>query len=242
MCGRFSVDCRVRQVKDHFDVPEVDDPDILVGRFNVAPSQPVPAVRPAAAWHGDTRPSAVGGWGHGRELVAMTWGFIPSWAKEPKVEFSNINARDDKVEESRVYRNAFKKRRCILTATGFYEWAPAQSTKGPKVPWLFRLMDGAPFGFAAIWERWEPKGEGEPVESTALLTTSPNALVEPVHGRMPAILRVEDYAEWLDPGTPAGRLRELLGPYPAEEMEGWPVSPYVNSPHNQGERCIRPAG
>ena len=240
MCGRYTVDAHPDAVRVRFEVPETTLLDLLDGRYNVAPTQTVPAIRPAAASFGDGSPTAVGGWGHGRELVALAWGFIPSWSKSSKVDFSNINARDDKIEESRVYKPAFRKRRCILPATGFYEWAPGQGVKGPKVPWHFRLADGELFGFAGIWERWTPKDRGEPIESCALMTTSPNVLVEPIHGRMPAILRPEHYAEWLDPETPTARLRDLLAPYPAGDMEAWPVSPYVNSPLHQGERCLRP--
>lgn len=177
----------------------------------MAPSQAVPVIRDG--------------------LAMMKWGLIPAWSKEPKASFSNINARRETVDKSAAFRSAFKHRRCLMPADGFFEWSPGS----PKVPHYFQLAEGGPFAFAGIWERW-----GEALETCALITTDANRVVGPVHARMPAILRPSDYARWLDPGTEPEELRLMLGPYDGP-MTDTPVGPYVNSPRNQGERCVKPA-
>jgi putative SOS response-associated peptidase YedK len=140
------------------------------------------------------------------------------------------------VAEKPSFRDAFRKRRCLIPATGFYE---RQATAGGKQPFHFRLLDGRPFAFAGLWERWE-KG-GEPVETCAILTTEANAVVRPVHERMPVILRPEDFAAWLDARRPPAELHALLRPYPAEEMEARAVSRRVNDPRHEGADCLSSA-
>src|SRR5207237_844513 len=127
-------------------------------------------------------------------VKVLKWGFVPSWSKEPKVGFSNINARAETVATSNAYRGSFRSRRCLMPADGFYEWAPGP----PKVPHHFRLKGGGPFAFAGLWDRWD---KGEPLETCALITTTANAVVGRSHGRMPVILTREDYETWLDPGA-----------------------------------------
>ena len=222
MCGRYTLKADREVIAEHFDLPEV--PEILP-RYNIAPSQTVPVVR------------LVDGPSSGRALALLRWGLVPHWSAEPKVSFSNINARAETVAKSPAFRPAFHSRRCLMVATGFYEWSTAGT--GGKQPYYFRMRDGAPFAFAGLWERWD-KGD-DPFESCALITTTPNELVVPVHNRMPAILRPEDYARWLDPGTPAPDLLSLLVAYPVDAMVARPVGRWVNDPKHDDPRCVEPA-
>jgi putative SOS response-associated peptidase YedK len=139
------------------------------------------------------------------------------------------------VAEKPAFRSAFKSHRCLIPATGFFEW---QATAGAKhkQPYHIRMRDGNPFAFAGLWERWQR--DGEPVETCAILTTTANELVRPVHDRMPVILAPADFSAWLDPRTPADQLHALLRPYPTEAMEAVPVGRYVNSPRNEGPQCL----
>jgi putative SOS response-associated peptidase YedK len=138
------------------------------------------------------------------------------------------------VAEKSAFRSAFKARRCLVASSGFYEWAVEGKH---KQPYHFRLKDGRPFAFAGLWERWHGEDDA-PVETCTIITTEANELVRPVHERMPAILAPGDFTTWLDPRTPAGQLHGLLRPYPAGDMAADPASPYVNSPRNQGPRCL----
>lgn len=218
MCGRYTLKKKPEQVAEHFHLPEIPD---LGPRYNIAPSQEVAAIK------GDL------------SFVTLKWGFIPRWSKEPKASFSNINAKRETVASSRAYGDAFRKRRCLLPADGFFEWQPSpEGTKGPKTPYHFHLKDDGLFAFAGIWERWE---HGEPFESCALLTTEANGVVNPVHGRMPVILLKEDYGRWLDPKATPDALMALLGPLPADLMEGYAVSTAVNRPAYDGVKCVEPS-
>ena len=147
-----------------------------------------------------------------------------------------INARAETVTEKPAYRNAFKYRRCLLPADGFYEW---QKRKGGKQPYYIAFADRRPFAFAGLWERWQG-GDGSVIESCTILTTTPNELVQPLHNRMPVILDPADYADWLAPTTPAVHLLRLLRPYPPADMVVYPVSPRVNSPSYDAPDCIQP--
>src|SRR5262245_35107324 len=181
MCGRFTLATSRAQLADLFRL--AGGPELPL-RYNIAPTQPVPVVRAA---------------GDGRALALARWGLIPRWATDPAIGNRLINARSETVAEKPSFRDAFRKRRCLIPATGFYEWA---KTAGGKQPYHFRLLDGRPFAFAGLWERWD-RG-GEPVESCTILTTAANAVVRPVHERMPVILPAEAFAAWLDNrGVPA---------------------------------------
>ena len=195
-------------------------------RFNVAPTQPVAVVR-CPSGESD------------RELAWLRWGLIPSWAKDPSVGNRMINARAETAAEKPSYRVAFRRRRCLVVADGFYEW---QRTGGRKQPYFIRMRDDRPFGFAGLWESWEGPEEG-PVESCTLLTTGPNALVAPIHNRMPVILSDRDYDRWLAPAIQEPEtVTSLLCPFPAEPMEAFAVSTHVNSPSRDDARCIEPVG
>jgi putative SOS response-associated peptidase YedK len=217
MCGRFLLMTSGRDIAEHFDL--ADTPE-LFPRYNIAPTQPVLAVRAAGA---------------GREGALLRWGLVPSWARDTKQ--APINARAETAADKPTFRHAMRKRRCLIPADGFYEWL---ALEGRKQPYCFRQVDGRPFAFAGLWERWEgPEG---PVESCAILTTEANELVRPVHDRMPVILPERHWATWLDAGLQgAGELVPLLRPYPADAMRAYPVGPLVNNPRNDGPECLAPA-
>lgn len=219
MCGRFTQRKPAKVIEEHFGVvvPETQP------SFNIAPTQNVLAIRAE---------------GDGRDATWLKWGLVPSWAKDPSMGARLINARAETVTEKPSFREAFKKRRCIIPADGFYEW---QRREGRKQPYFFRMRDDRPFGFAGLWERWEGEG-GEVLDSCTILTTEANEVLRPVHDRMPVILHPEEYSLWLEAHErERAMLRELLRPYPADEMVCYPVSPLVNSPSNRGAELIAEA-
>jgi putative SOS response-associated peptidase YedK len=170
-----------------------------------------------------------------RQLAMLQWGLIPSWAADPRIGFRCINARAETVATKPAFRAAFRKRRCLIPTTGFYEWQ--KKGKG-KQPFLFRMRDRQPFAFAALWDRWA-KGDGR--EMCAILTTKANDLVRPLHDRMPVILPLAFHDDWLEPPQDAAEwLQAALRPYPAQEMEAVPVSTWVNNARHEGPKCIQP--
>ena len=218
MCGRFAQRSPAKKISKQFKVEEVPP---LVARYNVAPTQSVLVVR---------EPDE-------REAVFLKWGLVPRWAKDPAIGNRLINARAETVTEKPSFRDAFSRRRCLVPMEGFYEWARRGDSKRP---FYFHMRDGEPFAVAGLWEVWE--GDGDPLATCTLLTTSANELLAGYHGRMPVILRPEDYDLWLDAGVrSAERLLPLLRPYPREEMTTYAVSPMVNSPSNDSPRCVEPA-
>src|SRR5262245_22466549 len=219
MCGRYALATSRQQRADLFRL--AGGPE-LPRRYNGAPTQPVPVVRAA---------------GDSRALALARGGLIPHWATDPDIGNRLINARSETVAEKPSFRDAFRKRRCRIPATGFYE---RLATAGGKQPFHFRLLDSRPFAFAGLWERWD-KGE-ETIESCTLLTTAANAVVHPVHERLPVILRPEDLAAWLEPLGRLAGLQAPLRPYPAEDMEARAVSRRVNNPRHEGADCLAPAG
>jgi putative SOS response-associated peptidase YedK len=174
--------------------------------------------------------------GTARECVALRWGLVPSWADDPAVGNRLINARAETVASKPSFRAAFRQRRCLVPADGFYEW---QKQAGKKQPFYIHLRGGGPFAFAGLWERWQ--GADEPIESFTIVTTEANELVRSLHERMPVILPREAYKHWLDPAyAKLEELQALLRPYPAEEMAAFPVSTRVNSPRVDDAACIVP--
>ena len=233
MCGRFTLTSPVDQIASLFGVDEL--PEEVHARYNIAPTQPVLALRRGEGGEG------------AREAVMLRWGLVPFWAKDRKIGNRLINARSETVHEKNAFKGAFAKRRCLIAADGFYEWRKEEgpSKKGKKQPYRIRRADGAPFAFAGLWERWSPKGAeggegGEVVESCTILTTAPNALVAPLHDRMPVILAQEEFELWLDAQAGREELRPLMDPFPGDEMEAYPVSTQVNSPGNEEPGCIAP--
>ena len=197
-------------------------------RFNVAPSQDVAVVRAND---------------DGRTLSMLRWGLIPAWANDPTIGYKLINARSETAAEKPSFRSAFRHRRCLIPADGFYEWQRRGKT---RQPWLFGLRDGAPLIFAGLWERWTvPEGAaltgslaerspGDAVETCTILTIAANETVAPVHGRMPVVLPPDAWGAWL-----AGE--EIpLAPHPADHMTAHPVSTHVNRPANDDPRCVEP--
>ncbi len=221
MCGRFTLTADLNAVQEAF--PWMYVPEGLQPRYNIAPTQPVAVV----ANDGKNR------------LDYFTWGLVPSWAKDPEIGSRMINARAETLAEKPSFRNAFRRRRCLVLADGFYEWRASADSKR-KTPMYIQLASGKPFAFAGLWEVWNGP-DGSQILSCTIITTSPNALMEPIHNRMPVILPPEAYPLWLLPGEqdPA-RLASLLAPYPAEGMHAYPVSTLVNSPANDLPACIAP--
>lgn len=222
MCGRFTLRVSPEQIAGLFSIEQMPP----VGpRYNIAPTQPVLAIR---ASHG----------GNGREATYLNWGLIPSWATDPSIGSRMINARSETAAEKPSFRAAFKYKRCIIPADGFYEW---QKIAGGKQPQLIGLKDGGVFGMAGLWEYWER--EGSVIESCTILTTEPNDLLAPIHNRMPVILHPEDYDEWLDrTSQKAEPLLHLMRAFPAELMAYTPVSTLVNNPRNEDPVCVVPIG
>jgi putative SOS response-associated peptidase YedK len=218
MCGRFAFYSPHEAVTRLFGVaaaPEVEP------RYNIAPTQFVAAVREA---------------GGPRELAMLYWGLVPSWAKEKAIGARMINARAETLVEKPSFRTAFRRRRCLVLADGYYEWQRAGAVKQPH---FIAFEDGAPFGMAGLWERWRDPATGEPLESCCIVTTAPAPAVAHVHDRMPAIIPPDAYAEWLDPGNDAtDRLARLLGPCPAPGLRARPVSRRVNDARNQGADLV----
>ena len=208
-------------------------PRQLEPRFNIAPTQMVPIVRDVPG-----RPLQIMRETDGtRELVTAHWGLIPAWARDAAIGSKMINARAESVAEKPAFRAAFRARRCIVPASGFYEWRRRGS--GPKQPYLIRRKDGAPMGFAGLWESWTDPQTGEVTTTCTIITCAPNALMAELHDRMPVILDPAEYGAWLDPAQ--GGL-ELLRPCPEDWLEAMPVSTRVNSPRNDDASIIQPAG
>jgi putative SOS response-associated peptidase YedK len=194
-------------------------------RFNVAPTQNVAVVRLDSKQQG-------------RELPHLRWGLIPSWADDPSIGSRMINARAETVAEKPAFRHAFKAKRCLVVADGFYEW---QRMDGRKQPYFIHLKDDRPFAFAGLWERWT-KGD-ELIESCTIITTGANELMQPIHDRMPVVIPKSAYDIWLDPTIKdPERLQPLLAPYPSDEMVAYTVSTLVNSPKNDVEACVQRVG
>jgi putative SOS response-associated peptidase YedK len=220
MCGRFALFSYMRQLMEEFGIEE-PDPEEPGERFNVSPSQ---------------RVLAVVNDGSGNRFAHFKWGFIPHWAKGDKPRYM-INARAETVAEKPSFRSAFKARRCLIIADGFYEWHRSGKVKAPM---YIHDASGRPWGFAGIYEVWTSP-DGEEVPTCAIITTEANEVMAKVHHRMPAIIPPEDRESWLDPDiSDPEALLPLLRPYDVGEMEIVPVSNDVNSARNQGPDLIRP--
>lgn len=222
MCGRYTQTAPLDQLVARFGIEEPDFE--LAPRYNLAPSQaaPVVGVHP-------NRPET-------RSLRLMRWGLVPRRVRAAVGGL--INARAETVAHRPAFRGLLPRRRCLVLADGFYEW---RRDGRSRTPMRFTLKGGQPFAFAGLWDRWLHQPDGAPLHSFTIITTRPNDVLAPVHGRMPAMLLPEDEAEWLDPEvTEPGALLRLLRPYPAERMEGTCVSRAVNSPLNDSPECIAP--
>lgn len=218
MCGRFTLSQPAAAIASAFQLEEIPN---LEPRYNIAPTQLVPTILQTEQGK--------------RQLQMLRWGLIPAWAKDASMGTRLINARAETVNEKPSFRSAFRQRRCLVVADGFYEW---QHQAGKKQPFYFRLQNEQPFAFAGLWERWKSPDE-EIIESCTILTTEANELLRPIHERMPVILNPDDYNLWLDPTVQKSeKLQQLLHPYPTEAMTSYAVSTKVNNPNNNTPDCI----
>ena len=222
MCGRFTLATNPAEYAE--DLGEAVFPEQCQPRYNIAPSQPVLAVS------NDSRSKA----------GFFVWGLIPSWAKDPTIGNRLINARGETLGEKPAFRGAYKYKRCIIPADGFYEWKALPGAK-VKVPHYIRLKSHKPFALAGLWDQWDSP-DGSTLRTCTIVTTEANTLMAPIHNRMPVILAPETIAEWLDaePRSPQS-LNGLVRPYAAEAMESYAVSTLVNSPANDRVECITAA-
>ncbi len=225
MCGRFTLRTPLKQVADAFDL----EPTLLAdgvewpARFNIAPTQDVAVVKQRG--------------NEGRELSWLHWGLIPAWAEDPAIGNRMINARSETLATKPAYRDAFRRRRCLVVADGFYEW---KQQSRPKQPYHIHLADDGPFAFAGLWAHWQ-RGDLV-IESCTIVTTAANELLRPLHERMPVILDRADYARWLDPQCQDREpLEALLTAYPADRMALRAVSTAVNSTRHDSPQCLAPA-
>lgn len=224
MCGRFTNALTWAELVSLYRLtdPPADRAPNLQPRYNVCPTQDVPIVR--------ALPDG------GRQLATLRWGLVPFWAKDTRIGYSTINARAETVASKPAFRDAFKHRRCIVPASGFYEWKVGP---GGKQPLYITRRDGAPLSFAGLWERWKDRESGQDLESCSIIVTSANELLRPIHDRMPVILDSADFPLWLgEEEAGPGHLQALLRQYPAELIRFWPVSKAVNNPSSQGADLI----
>lgn len=221
MCGRFTLSSKGDEVALLFDLQDIPQ---LPLRYNIAPTQETAVVRVEKP-------------GEPRRLDLLRWGLIPYWAKEASIGNRMINARAESVADKPAYRWSFRKQRCLIPTTGFYEWKKAGKL---KQPYLIRRKDAQPFAFAGLWSRWQDPERG-PLETFTILTTDANELIRPLHDRMPVIVGREDFDLWLDPALEdREKLEPLLKPFDPQQMETFPVSRAVNSPANDVADCIEP--
>jgi putative SOS response-associated peptidase YedK len=230
MCGRYTLKATAEDLTQRFDVPIAEANQFEKPRFNVAPGQFNPVITNDGSNH----------------LELMKWGLVPSWSKEPKMAFSTINARSETLLEKPTYRKPFRTQRCLIPATGFYEWHESESNvkRPPKTPYYFYLKDGKEedviFSFAGLYDIWRNK-EGEELRSYTLVNTAANSLMERIHPRMPVILPREAEKIWLDPDIKdETTLYQLLTPYSADMMEMYQISTAVNTVSNDNAGLIAP--
>jgi putative SOS response-associated peptidase YedK len=222
MCGRFTQTQSGVAIAQAFQLAAVPT---LVPRYNIAPSQPVGVIVQTqenlqSQWH------------------LLQWGLVPFWAKDPSLGARMINARAETIAEKPAFRAAFRYRRGLVPADGFYEWQVQTSKR--KQPFYMQLGDRQPFAFASLWESWQA-ADGSVLETCTIITTAANELMQPIHDRMPVILHLNDYAQWLDPTqTATAKLQPLLKPYPSNQMVAYPVSTVVNRATYDDPACIVP--
>lgn len=216
MCGRYTLRHDIQVIAQEFHVAPSLQP---VPRYNIAPTQEVVSV----LQNGDAH------------LELLRWGLIPSWAKEESIGSKMINARAETLAEKPSFKRLLRSRRCLVPADGFYEWKKERSG---KIPMYITLKDGGPFAFAGLWDLWRDP-DGRQIRTCTLITTEPNAVVAPIHDRMPVILQPEARDMWLDNAIQDEHaLLPLLSPYPAEAMTARAVSRLVNNPKSEGAELI----
>jgi putative SOS response-associated peptidase YedK len=222
MCGRFTLTATVDQLIDRFDIEFFLQEEEYNPSYNVAPSQSVLAVINDGAR---------------KRMGFLRWGLIPPWAKDMSIGYKMINARAETLIDKPSFRNAYKKKRCLIVADSFYEWKRIDSKT--KIPMRIKLKSNELFSMAGLWENWKSP-DGKSIYSCSVITTSPNELVQDIHDRMPVILKPEDEKYWLDPSiTDTTKLNPLLKPLDHGLMEAYEVSPLVNSPKNNSIELIQ---
>ena len=219
MCGRFTLSLNLEGLEERFDFKAKEISH--ASRYNIAPSQGVLSVINDGEKHAEL----------------LKWGLIPSWSKDAAIGNRMINARAETVAEKPSFRSAFKKKRCLILADGYYEWKKGGKT---KTPFYIRFKSHEPFGFAGLWEMWEDPS-GESIRTCTIITTTPNDIMESIHQRMPVILPREAESTWLDSAIQDPKeLTPLLSSYPSESMEAYAISTMVNSPKNDTPDIITP--
>lgn len=225
MCGRYGRRADKQRIAEWMQAHDTNvfDDSYFSPSYNVAPTDMQPVVRL------DRETGE-------HELTVMRWGLVPFWSKDAKVGFSTINAKAETITTSPAFREAMKSRRCLVPADWFYEWQKIDAKT--KQPYAIALQNGDPFAFAGLWDRWKDKTTGEAMVTYTIITTDPNELMEPLHNRMPVILRPQDYQRWLKPGEPTHPPVDLLRPYDAVEMKAWKVSARVGNVRNNDPECV----
>ena len=227
MCGRYGRRADKQRIAEWFHAQNTNvfDETSFAPSFNVCPQSFQPIVR-LSLETGE------------RELTVMRWGLIPFWSKDGKADFSTINAKAESIATSPAYREAWKRRRCLVPAEWFYEWQ--KTGEKTKQPFAIGMKDGGMFAFAGLWETWTDKATGRRLETYTIVTTDPNELTEKIHTRMPVIIPQRDYDRWMAPTDAAHLPVDLLRPYPAEEMKAWKVGNAVGNTRNNGPELVEP--
>lgn len=219
MCGRYALSATAAELIEHFKLLACPEFGL---RFNIAPQSMIPVIR--------QKPGA------GRVGQLVRWGLIPSWAEDPSTYSKLNNARGETVAEKPTFRTSFAKHRCLIPASGFYEWQPVAGRKQPY--YIHPTTPDGFFAFAGLLAAWTPP-EGDTVVSTCIITTGPNEIMAPIHDRMPVILQPEQFDDWLDPDNhDTAALTAMLAPCLPELMAAYPVSPAINSGRAEGPGCI----
>ena len=220
MSGRFVGYRDLEALKAHFPIDRVEA--VLSPNYNVAPTQMIPVI---VRQEGEN------------VLRTFRWGLVPFWAKDPSIGNRMINARSETVDSKPSFKNAFKKRRCLIPADGFYEW---KGSKGNKQPVFITLPDGEPFGFAGLWEVWDDKGKAEePLYTCTIITTDASDSIKDIHHRMPVILKPEAFKDWIKADTPVDTLKEIISNHTHKDLVFRPVSKAVNSVQNNSADLIK---
>jgi putative SOS response-associated peptidase YedK len=227
MCGRYGRRADKQRISEWFHThnTNVFDESTYAPSFNVAPQSFQPIVR-LSLETGE------------RELTVMRWGLVPFWSKDGKMGFSTINAKAETIATSPAYREAWKRRRCLVPAEWFYEWQ--KTGEKTKQPFAIAMKDGGMFAFAGLWETWTDKASGQRLETYTIITTDPNELMEKIHTRMPVIVDQRNYERWMAPTDQAHLPVDLLKPYPAEEMTAWKVGDAVGNVRNNRPELAEP--
>ena len=231
MCGRFAITLPPEAVRAYFQY--VEQPN-FPPRAKIAPTQPIPIIRMEREPDGEKK----------RHFTLVRWGFLPGFVKDPKDFPLVINARSETATDKPSFRNAIRRRRCIIAADAFYEWRRDKNGKGknkkPSVPFLIRRRDGAPMAFAALWETWTGPN-GEEMDTACILTTNANAFMAAIHDRMPVILEPENFDRWLDiENDDAASVAELMAPAGEDVLEAFEISTQVNKVANDNIDIMRP--